>query len=181
MAKEKAKAKPIKLRIDMHDWETEDSLLLLRGWARDGLLDKEIAKKIGITPKTVCEWKKRSSLIRDALKKSGEMANREVEEMLFKRAMGFYVEEEITETRSTGDEEEVVMHRKLRKFIPPSETAMIYWLKNRFKEVYRDNPKSKKDEKEQEARIAKLQKEARDEERTNEIQITIKGGEDYAD
>ena len=31
-----------------HDWLTEDGLLQLKGWARDGLDDKEIADKIGI-------------------------------------------------------------------------------------------------------------------------------------
>ena len=181
MAKAK-ETKPLnKLRVDMKEWETEDSLLLLRGWARDGLTDEQIAKNMGISKYTLINWKKKSTPIFNALKKSKEMANREVEEMLFKRAMGFYVEEEVTETRMNGDQEELTLKRKTKKFIPPSETAMIYWLKNRMNEIYRDNPRSKKDDAEQDARIAKLKKEAKDDVDNKDFRVIIEGGDGYAD
>lgn len=181
MAKAKETQPLNKLRVDMKEWETEDSLLLLRGWARDGLTDEQIAQKIGISRGTLIAWKRKSAILLNALKKTKEMANREVEEMLFKRAMGFYVEEEVTETRMNGDQEELTLKRKTKKFIPPSETAMIYWLKNRMKEIYRDNPRSKKDDAEQDARIAKLKKEAKDDNANNEIKVVIEGGEAYAE
>lgn len=39
-------------------WLKEENLLLLEGWARDGLTDEQIAKNIGITVSTFYEWKK---------------------------------------------------------------------------------------------------------------------------
>ena len=39
------------------EWLTEDALLMLRAWARDGLSDKQIAQRIGIAESTFYEWK----------------------------------------------------------------------------------------------------------------------------
>ena len=41
------------------DWLEKDKLLLLQSWARNGLLDEAIAKKIGINKSTLYEWKKK--------------------------------------------------------------------------------------------------------------------------
>ena len=46
-----------------------DKKLLLSGWARDGLTDEEIAKKIGISRSTLSEWKKKYPDISDTLKR----------------------------------------------------------------------------------------------------------------
>lgn len=57
-------------RLNPKDWETEDSLLKLEGWAREGLTDKQIAEhKIGISEVTFCRWKNKHPLIVNALKK----------------------------------------------------------------------------------------------------------------
>ena len=36
-------------------WLTDEALTLLRGWARDGLVDQQIADKMGIVPSTFYE------------------------------------------------------------------------------------------------------------------------------
>ena len=38
-------------------WLTEEGLLLLEGWARDGLTDEQIASNIGIGYSTLQTWK----------------------------------------------------------------------------------------------------------------------------
>lgn len=38
-------------------WLEPEGLLLLEGWARDGLTDQQIAQNCGITAKTLYEWK----------------------------------------------------------------------------------------------------------------------------
>lgn len=38
-------------------WLTNEGLILLEGWARDGLTDEQIAHNMGITSKTLYEWK----------------------------------------------------------------------------------------------------------------------------
>lgn len=89
-------------------WRTTDGLILLQGWARDGLKDEQIAHNCGITVKTLYEWKKRYGDICDALKKGKEIVDYEVENALLKRA-------------KQGD-----------------VTAQIFWLKNRRPEKWRD-------------------------------------------
>ena len=89
-------------------WRTTDGLILLQGWARDGLKDEQIAHNCGITVKTLYEWKNRYSDICDALKKGKEIVDYEVENALLKRA-------------KQGD-----------------LTAQIFWLKNRRPEKWRD-------------------------------------------
>ena len=46
-----------------------DKLILLSGWARNGLSDEQIAKNVGISRSTLNEWKKKYPVISDALKK----------------------------------------------------------------------------------------------------------------
>ena len=181
MPKEKKKSQTVKLRIDMADWETEDSLLLLRGWKRDGFQDNEIAKKIGVTPKTICEWKRRSKLIRDALNKAREQFHKELEEAMYKRALGYYVDEWVEEYRyDKHGNEALVYKKKTRKHIPPSETMQIFIAKHDIRGKWNDD-RTDADKQEQAARIAKLQKEAKDDDKTSEIKITIEGGDGYAD
>ena len=50
------------------EWLTEEGLLQLESWARDGLTDEQIASNMGITRKTLAEWKTKYSDICDTLK-----------------------------------------------------------------------------------------------------------------
>lgn len=89
-------------------WISEDGLILIEGWVRDGLTDEQIAHNIGIRRSTLSEWKKTFPDIADALKKTKEVVDRQVENALFKKAM-------------SGD-----------------TTALIFWLKNRRPQDWRD-------------------------------------------
>lgn len=51
-------------------WLKEENLLLLEGWARDGLTDEQIAKNIGIGERTLYEWKEKYPQISQSLKKA---------------------------------------------------------------------------------------------------------------
>lgn len=122
------------------EWLRPDNLLLLQGWARDGLTDEQIAKNIGIRRETLIEWKKRFPNIANTLKKNKEVVDREVENALLKSAEGYYVEEEIWErrfVRSKGDYD-LVLTKKTKRHIPPSQVAQIFWLKNRKPEEWRE-------------------------------------------
>lgn len=113
-----------------HDWITDEGLLLIEGWARDGLTDEQIAHNMGIKRQTLYEWMKRFPDISDALKKGKEVVDRQVENALLKNALGFYYEEETVTNK--GD---VVTVRKYEK---PNTTAQIFWLKNRKPKQWRD-------------------------------------------
>lgn len=45
------------------EWLTPDGITRLEAWARDGLTDEQIAAKMGISTKTLYEWKKTYSNI----------------------------------------------------------------------------------------------------------------------
>ena len=67
------------------EWRKKEKLILLEGWARDGLTDEQIAKNMGISRSTLSDWKKKYSDISDILKKGKEVVDREVENALLKR------------------------------------------------------------------------------------------------
>lgn len=180
-AKEKPKAVKTPLRVSMADWETEDSLMLLRAWKREGLTDKQIAGKIGITTVTMCAWKTRSPLILNALKKSREAYHKELETAMYKRALGYYVDESVTEYVYDEEGNEVIKTRRVtHKYLPPSETMQIFVAKHDIRGEWL-NEKTQADEEEQKQRIAKLKKEAEKEDDVSAIKITIEGGDGYAD
>lgn len=113
-----------------HEWITEEGLIQLEGWARDGLTDEQIAQNIGIQRPTLYDWKKRYPDISDALKRGKEVVDRQVENALLKSALGFEYEEETVTNK--GD---VVTVKKYEK---PNTTAAIFWLKNRKPTEWRD-------------------------------------------
>jgi hypothetical protein len=97
------------------DWLADDKLILLEGWARDGLTDEQIAHNMGIGYTTFKEWKSRFPSFAAVLKKGKEVVDFEVENALLKKALG-------------GD-----------------TTAMIFWLKNRKPKQWRDHPEIRED------------------------------------
>lgn len=112
------------------DWLEGDGLLKLEGWARDGLTDEQISRNMGIAYSTFREWKKKYSAFSAVLKRSKDVVDREVENALFKRAMG-YKYDEVTYERG----EEV---KRVTKEVAPDTTAQIFWLKNRKPAEWRD-------------------------------------------
>ncbi len=90
------------------EWLEPDGLLLLEGWARDGLSDEQIAHNIGIATSTLYDWKKKHLEISEALKKGKEVVDIEVENALLKSALEGNI------------------------------TAQIFWLKNRKPNRWRE-------------------------------------------
>lgn len=75
------------------EWLTDEGLLLINGWAKDGLTDKQIAKNIGVSEQTLNVWKKKHPSLSESLKSGKEVVDREVENALLKRALGYnYIE-----------------------------------------------------------------------------------------
>lgn len=123
-----------------NEWRTPDGLTLIRGWARNGLSNEQIAHNIGITFQTLYDWIKKYSDIAEAIKKTKEVVDIEVENALHKRAMG-YTYEEITRERQLNKETgeyELVITKKVTKHMPADVTAQIFWLKNRKPSDWRD-------------------------------------------
>ena len=113
-----------------HKWLEPDGLILLEGWARDGLTEEQIAHNMGISIRTLQNWKQTHVPILQALKKGKEVVDFEVENSLLKKAKGFYE----TEDRLDKDGNPFT----IRKYYPPDATALIFWLKNRRPDKWRD-------------------------------------------
>lgn len=93
-------------RID--EWLEPDKLILLEGWARDGLTYEQIAHNMGIGLTTLKEWRQKEPTISSTLKKGREVVDYEVENALLKSAL------------------------------EGNTTAQIFWLKNRRKQQWRE-------------------------------------------
>lgn len=122
------------------EWLTEEGLLQLEAWARDGLTDEQIAANIGISRSTLNEWKKKYSDISDTLKRGKEVVDIQVENALLKRALG-YTYKEVTREKVFNPETgqyELMPTKEVTKEVVPDTTAQIFWLKNRRPEQWRD-------------------------------------------
>lgn len=74
----------------------------MEGWARTGLTDEQMAQNMGITGRTLSNWKKDHLPIFQALKKGKEVVDFHVENALLKRALGYdYVE--VTKERMSSE------------------------------------------------------------------------------
>lgn len=128
------------------NWITPDGLLTIEGWAREGATSKDIAKNIGVSLQTLCEWQNRFPEILEALKKGKAPVDVKVENQLLKSALGYTVtvKEPIKVKKKTIKvgvgtvEEEHIEYAERELYIKPDITAQIFWLKNRKPEKWRE-------------------------------------------
>lgn len=137
MAKVK-KSKGKRRNITYKDWITAEGLIRINGWAMDGLTNEEICEMIGIHVSTIYDWQKKYPEIKEALRVGKDVADRQVEQALFNRALGSEYEETkiIIERDDNGKEKK--RQEKVMKKIMPSVEAQKFWLKNRKPETWRD-------------------------------------------
>ena len=145
-------------------WLTDVGLLKIRGWARDGYTEAQIAGLMHVSMSTLSNYKIKYVEILEALKIGKEEADLIVEEALIKNATGFWTEETTTEKMFDEDLGKLVVVREktVKKFIPANPTSQIFWLKNRNSEKWKDK-REEKIETENEG-----------------LTITINGFQDYA-
>lgn len=121
------------------EWITEDGLLQLEGWARDGLTISDIAHNIGISRQRLYKWMEKYPEIKKSIKKGQKTVDIKVENALLKRALGYEYEETITEITTVGDKQQKHV-RKLKKHMAPDVGAICFWLKNRKSDKWKDRP-----------------------------------------
>jgi len=122
------------------EWMEPDNILRLQAWARDGLTDEQIAHNIGIHVATLYTWKNDHSEIREALKRGKEVVDIEVENALFRSAMGYRYDEitkEVVADKEAGTSY-LAVTKVVTKEVLPDVTAQIFWLKNRKPAEWRD-------------------------------------------
>ena len=122
-------------------WEdVKEKLFLIENWAKEGLTNADIAKKLDIAMSTFCEYQNKYPEFKEALKKGKEIVDYEVENALLKRALGYSFEEKTYETVYVEEIGSFVekLTKKVIKEVTPDTTAQIFWLKNRKPELWAD-------------------------------------------
>jgi len=125
-------------RPDKYNDEVRPKLDLIVGWARDGLTDELIAKNLGIGLSTLYKYKTLHIELVEALKKGKEVSDYEVENSLFKSANGYTYDEITQENKFIEGEWQLVTTKIVTKNVQPNATSMIFWLKNRKPNQWRD-------------------------------------------
>ena len=120
-------------------WLEPESLALMARWAREGLSDTRIAGEAGISLKTLREWRRRYPAIAAALE-NGEGSEAKVESSLLRRAVGYRYNEVTRELKKDAEsgEPRLVVTKVVTKEVQPDTTALMFWLKNRRPELWRD-------------------------------------------
>jgi transcriptional regulator with XRE-family HTH domain len=124
---------------EVDKWLTDDGLLLLAAFARDGMTTQEIADKIGVTKRTLDRWKNEYPEIDEAVNTSKELVDYKVENALLKSALGYTAKESKVIMRLRNGKMTTVEQETVIKEIPPDVRAITLWLNNRQTKKWRRN------------------------------------------
>src|SRR6185312_6598815 len=106
----------------------------IRKLVSTGATDSEIADYCGVSVRTLYTWRGKYPEFLQALKATKEEADAIVERSLFQRATGY----EVDSVKIFCDKEGNVTKVPFREIVPPDPTSMIFWLKNRKPDEWRD-------------------------------------------
>lgn len=115
------------------------------GWAEKlaklGATDADLAEAFDVTEATINAWKKAHVEFALSLKSGKLVADAEVAEALYRRAVGYSHPED--DIRAVAGE---IVITPITKHYPPDPTSMIFWLKNRQPSKWRDKPNPEDDD-----------------------------------
>lgn len=121
-------------RPSKYESHVKPKLNLVESWARDGLVDEQIAHNLGINVSTLYDYKNKYPEFTEALKNGKDDIDVQVENALLKRALGYTYVEVTKELTDAG----MVETKRVTKEVQPDTTAQIFWLKNRRPQSWRD-------------------------------------------
>src|SRR5271169_3328970 len=102
--------------------------------AKYGAIEEEIARDLGVSPRTFANWKNSYPEFLQALKTAKEVLDERIERSLAHRALGYSHEAVKVFMKRDG---KIVEHKYI-EYYPPDVTACIYWTKNRMPDRWRD-------------------------------------------
>jgi len=100
----------------------------------EGATDEELALSFGVSVKTIDNWKRKHADFLQAVQEGKKIADANVAEAFYKRAIGI----EFTEVTRELVGNELTITKEVSKFIPPDAGAALNWLKNRRPTIWRD-------------------------------------------
>ncbi len=102
--------------------------------SRLGATIEELADLFKVNKETVYDWMRAKSKFSDAIRTGRDIYDTQlIEKSLKQRATGY----EYTEEKVFCKDGEIITHETTKK-MPPDATSMIFWLKNRNPERWRD-------------------------------------------
>lgn len=104
-----------------------------RKLAQLGATDREIAAFFEVAESTLYLWKHTHPEFSEALKVGKDAADNRVVQSLYRKAVGYTFDSE-----KIFQFEGQVIRAPTVEHVPPSDTAAIFWLKNRRKDKWRD-------------------------------------------
>lgn len=121
-------------------WETHvlPELDRIPKWRRQGMTEEQICQKLDVGVSTFNRYKKEYGELREALKKGKEELIENLEESLYKKAMGFEYEESKVYQSKDANGNTVQRVEKFKKQALPDTGALAFSLKNLDPENWRD-------------------------------------------
>lgn len=98
-----------------------------------GATDAKLAEFFGVVVSTIYKWKNDHPEFSDALNSGKDEADAKVSDALYNRALGYSHKD--TDIRVLDGK---IVQTEITKHFPPDPTSMIFWLKNRQKDLWRD-------------------------------------------
>lgn len=127
-------------------------------WRRDGMTEEQIAKKLNISYATLNNYKLEHLELIEALKEGKEELIEKLEGALFKKALGFTIDEVETITEVEGNNVDGKISngkkikqksRKTTRTFAPDTNALIFALTNlkndKWKSIRKDDPEENKE------------------------------------
>ena len=133
-------------RKSKYETHVQPRLLEIAAWCRDGLTDKEICEKLGISQDSFYVYKNKYSEFSDTLKETKEIADIKVEKKKKKNANGYdYIEETVVMKKEViykdGKRVKEVTYPEvvpLTKHKEAETRAQMFWLQNRKPDKWRN-------------------------------------------
>jgi hypothetical protein len=111
-----------------------------------GATDIQIADALNVAASSIYEWKNKHKGFSEALRRGKTIADAKVAAGLFRRAQGFKYDELTYERIELGEplaedsiKSPIYKRKVVTKYVPPDTGAATTWLKNRQRDLWRDN------------------------------------------
>lgn len=116
--------------LDTEFWVKGDGLAQVRAWLREKRTDGEIARLIGIHPRTLLDWKKKFEVFGTLFDIERKVAIPHLLKHMYDTAIGYYRENEVIDGQGRK--------HKIKQWYPGNANAQQFLAKNWDREAYRD-------------------------------------------
>ncbi|WP_097025410.1 Xaa-His dipeptidase [Clostridium peptidivorans] len=136
-------------RSDSFEELIESHLDEIEQWVERGDTDKEISEKLGVAYSTYRKYKSVSVALKARIATAKDKKNQEVEKALYKGCIGYaYYEEVATKVKEEylAEDGQTILSREdvkvvnVKKYKGPDLAAQKYWLNNKEKAKWKEDP-----------------------------------------